>query len=77
MEIIYWVIFIIWIVLIWKFKRKSEFSLYIAAAFWVGGVLMYFINLNLAENIMRISMLGWLIGIFVALVEYIKSEKKA
>ena len=76
MEIIYWIILIIWIIAIFIFKKDSGLTLKIALAlFLVAAVLTVFNLRDLAEPIMRVSFIGWIIGIFQALREYIKQAK--
>lgn len=73
MEIAYLLILIVWIILIRALRKDSGLSLKIAfILFIVAAVLTVFSLQNLAEPIMRVSFIGWLIGIFGALIEYRK-----
>lgn len=76
MEIVYWFILISWIILIRVSKKDSGITLKIAfILFFIAAVLTVF-NLRLiAEPIMRVSFIGWLIGLFHALIEHIKQPK--
>lgn len=71
MEVVYWLIFIIWISIILFSKKDSTFAFYPAfILFLLAAVLTVFNLRSIAEPIMRISFIGWLIGIFKALIEY-------
>lgn len=76
MEIIYWVILIFWVLILLVLKKDSSISLKIALTlFLLAAVLTVFNLQNLAEPVMRISFIGWLIGIFQALIEYKKKTE--
>lgn len=78
MEIAYWILLIVWIAIIWILKKDSGFSLLIAfSLFLISATLTVFNFRNLAETIMRVSLIGWLIGIFQALTEYIRHPKQS
>lgn len=71
MEIIYWAILVIWIIAIWGLKKNSGFSLLLAfVLFIISATLTVLTFRNLAEPIMRVSLIGWIVGIFQALIEY-------
>lgn len=71
MEIIYWAILVIWIIAIWVLKKNSGFSLLLAfVLFIISATLTVLTFRNLAEPIMRVSLIGWIVGIFQALIEY-------
>lgn len=75
MEIAYWGILIIWIIAIKSFKKDSGVSLKIAfVLFSVAAILTIFNLRDIAEPIMRVSFIGWIIGIFQALREYIRTK---
>lgn len=75
MEIVYWIILIVWILLIKILKKDSGKSLLVAFSLFLVAAILTVLNLqNLAEPIMRVSLIGWIIGIFHALIEYKKSQ---
>lgn len=75
MEIIYWAVLIIWIIVIKVQKKDSGVSLKIAFVLFVLASILTILNLrNLAEPVMRVSFIGWIIGIVHALVEYKKAK---
>lgn len=76
MEIAYWTILIVWIIGIRISKKDSGITLKIAfILFSIAAILTVFNLRYIAELIMRVSFIGWLIGIFHALIEYIKQTK--
>ena len=76
MELVYWLILFSWVAVIWFSKKTSNFAFYPAfVLFIIAAVLTVFGLRSLAEPIMRISFIGWLIGIFKALMEYKKSNR--
>lgn len=76
MEIVYWVILFVWIASIKILKKDSEITLKIAFILFILAAILTIVNLrNIAEPIMRVSFIGWMIGIFHALIEYIKQSK--
>lgn len=73
MEFIYLVIIIFWILGIIIFKKDSNYALIPAfSLFLVSAFFAVFNLMDIAEQIMRISFIGWIIGIFHALIEYKK-----
>lgn len=71
MEIVYWLILFIFILIIWIMKKNSGFALSIAFTLFILAAILTVFNLrNLAETFMRLSLIGWLIGILQALLEY-------
>jgi len=71
MEFIYLVIIILWIFVIKIFKKNSNYALIPAFLFFLISVFFTVFNLiDIAEQIMRVSFIGWIIGIFHALIEY-------
>lgn len=76
MEIIYWVILTAWIAAIWLLKKKASLSMKIALAFFVLAAILTVVGLrNLAEPLMRVSFIGWLVGIFQAIKEYAREPE--
>lgn len=74
MELIYWLILILWIVAVRIFKKKSGSTLKLAfGLFIIAATLTVFGLRNLAEPVMRVSFIGWIIGLIQALIEYKKS----
>lgn len=76
MEIIYWVIVTVWIIVILILKKKAGFSMKIALAFFAAAAVLTVLTLrNLAEPLMRVSLIGWLVGVFQAVWEYVRSSE--
>ncbi len=73
MEFVYLVIITLWILAIIFFKKDSSYSLIPAFfLFLVSAFFAVFNLMDISEQIMRISFIGWIIGIFHALIEYKK-----
>lgn len=71
MEFIYLVIITLWILGIVIYKKHSNFALIPAFFLFLVSAFFAVFNLgNIAEQIMRISFIGWIIGISFALIEY-------
>lgn len=67
----FWILFG-WIFLILVHKLKSRFTLAIAFILFSISALLTTVNLQIfAETIMRISLIGWMMGLIQALFEYI------
>lgn len=76
MEIVYWIILIVWIAMNWIYKKDSGFSMKIAlACFVIAAALTVFNFRVVAEPVMKISFIGWMIGIFQAISEYVRKPK--
>lgn len=76
MEIIYWIVLFVWISVVWVLKKDSSFSLVPALfLFGLAALLTVFGLRNLAEPVMRVSFIGWLVGLSHALIEYIKRSE--
>lgn len=70
----FWWILIGWIFLIYSFKFKSKPIFAISFILFLFSALLTTINLqSFAETIMRISFIGWIIGLVRALIEYKKT----
>lgn len=70
-SLIYWTILLGWLYLIWKFRLTSSFSFKIGLGLFVIAALFTILRLLwLGETIMRLSFIGFLIGIIQALLEY-------
>lgn len=76
-SIIYWITLGVLISTIWILKLSSQ-ALLISSfiIFLVAGLLTTFKMVNQAEIIMRISLLGWLIGFAQAFLEYFLAKKR-
>lgn len=73
--LMYWPILFGWILLILIHKLKSNISLVFAFVFFaLAAFATTFGFENIAESFMKISFIGWLVGIAQALVEYKKHE---
>ena len=71
MESIYLIIITLWILGIIILKKNSNYALIPAFLLFLVSVFFTVFNLmDIAEQIMRISFIGWIIGIFHALIEY-------
>ena len=76
MELVYWIILVVWISLVLVLKKDSSFSLVPALALFLFSAILTVVGIrNLAEPIMRISFIGWIVGISHALIEYIRQLK--
>jgi uncharacterized membrane protein len=65
------------ILAIFIWKLTSNFSLKFAFILTLCGMLFATVNIsNLAEVILRLGFVGWIVGIIQALVEYLRDEKK-
>lgn len=74
MELLYLAIIIIWVLGIIIYKKNSDYALIPAFLLFLVSALLTVFNLrDIAELIMRISFIGWIIGIFGALIEYKKT----
>lgn len=71
MESIYLVIITLWILGIIILKKGSNFALIPAFILFLVSAFFSVLNLvDIAEQIMRVSFIGWIIGILHALIEY-------
>jgi hypothetical protein len=76
LEIIYWIILIVWSIVAKVSKKDSGATLKVAFVLFLVSALLTILNIkDLAETVMRVSFIGWLIGLFQALREYIKQNK--
>lgn len=67
----YWLIFLVWTLYAFFIKKDSLHHLLIAFGLFIVSSLLETVTLHqIAEPIMRVSFLGWLIGVIVALKEY-------
>lgn len=74
MELIYLAIITIWVLGIIIYKKNSDYALIPAFLLFLVSAFFTVLNLSdIAEQIMRISFIGWLIGIVGALIEYKKT----
>lgn len=73
-SLIYWWVVIFVISLIWHFRLGSGFSLWLALSLFVLSALLTSISLReTGEIFMRLSFLGWIIGLIQAMIEYVLS----
>lgn len=76
MDKLYWLILFLWVGGIFYLKKDSRFALYPAFVLFIVSAVLTVIGFrNVAEPIMRVSFIGWLIGIFMALIEYKRSTR--
>ena len=72
MEFIYLVVTIVWLFWIF-FYKKGNYTFRLAFILFLTSALFAVLNLSIvAEQIMRISFIGWIIGIVNALIEHRK-----
>lgn len=74
--IFYWMFLVAWIwaILIWKLT--SHFSMSVAFALTIFGIVIFAIGLaDIAEVILRLGFVGWIVGTIQAIVEYKKNAK--
>lgn len=73
MEFLYLVIITLWALGIIIFKKESNFALIPAFILFLVSAFFSVLNLvDIAEQIMRISFIGWIVGIVFSLTEYKK-----
>lgn len=78
MELVYLVIITLWILGIIIFKKNSNFVLIPAfILFLVSAFFTVFNLMDVAEPIMRVSLIGWIVGVFDALIEYKKFKESS
>jgi len=76
-SVFYWLIFIGWIFSVLKFKLSSAFTFISAIALFILAAITRIFNFNdVAETFMRVSFIGWMIGIIQAVVEFRKDIEK-
>jgi len=76
LPIIYWMILAIWVIVAINKKLRSDNSFFWAFGFFViSAVFGIFGARFVSEIIMKISFIGWVIGIVQALMEYKKDQK--
>jgi len=72
---VYWLILFAWIALIKLYKFESGLLMAIAFALILTSLILAIIGLpSIGETIIRISFIGWLVGIVQALLEYRKEH---
>jgi len=68
---LYWMLLFCWVGIIIYFKWGASVSMVIALTLFIIGSIISTLGLgNLAEEIFRVSFIGWLMGIIHALIEY-------
>lgn len=71
-SLFYWWILGLFIIIIWLFKLPSIWLLLFSfGLFILAGLLTTFRTAHLAELIMRISLVGWLVGFTQSFFEYL------
>lgn len=76
-NILYWYIFLGWVWAVSIFALKSTVSLFLALVLFVIAVVVKIVGpQDLSQAMLRVSILGWLVGILQALIEYIKADEK-
>ena len=70
-QLTYWWLLIFTISIIWNFKLGSGFILWISFLIFLLSALLFSVGLKtIAETFIRISFLGWIIGLIQSFVEY-------
>lgn len=78
MEWIFFVITFLWAMGIIHYKKDSNFAFIPAfVLFWVSAFFAVFNLMDFAEQIMRVSFIGWAIGVVGALIEYKKLKQSS
>lgn len=68
---IYWLIFVAWILYSYFARKGSQYHLWIAFILFLISALLKIVSFNeIAQPIMAVSLLGWFIGITLALRDY-------
>lgn len=74
-QLTYWCISIFTVFMIWNFKLGSGFMLWAAFLIFVLSGLLVLVGLNsIGETLMRLSLLGWIIGIIHSMLEYKRAK---
>lgn len=69
--LLYWLLFIAWITVLLNFKLRSVYALAVAFGLFLISAIMVTVGFSrIGEVAMRISFMGWIIGIIQALFEY-------
>jgi hypothetical protein len=72
---LYWLLAIIWVGSIVYFKWNSTVSLVFAILLYIIGAILMIVGLeSSAEGFLRLSIIGWMVGITQALLEYKKEQ---
>lgn len=70
-QLIYWWILVFTIFMIWNFKFGSGFILWVSFSIFILSALFTSIGLrSIGETLMRVSFLGWIIGLIQSMAEY-------
>lgn len=76
-SLVYWWVLLLGVWLIWTFRLDARFPLLIALALLVLSALMVSIGLReIGETVLRLSLLGWLIGLVQSALEYINARSR-
>jgi len=77
MEFIYWILFLLWILLIISLKTKSTSTLFLAfTLFILAAVFTIFRLEGVGEILMRMSLMGWIIGLGQSIFEIKNAKNK-
>lgn len=72
---IYWAILGLFISTVWLFKLKSPLVLFLSFGLFISaGILTAFKVYSIAEMIIRISLIGWLVGFVQSVFEYFSNK---
>lgn len=64
MEFIYWILLLLWLSFIISLKTKSTSTLFLAFTLFILAAVLTILRLeSLAEILMRISLVGWIMGL--------------
>lgn len=76
-DFLYWMVLFGWVLLIWNFKWKSSTTMIVALILFIFAALFTTLGFrDPGETTMRLSFIGWMVGVVQALVEYRRNEKK-
>ncbi|GEM_PF-3914133 len=73
--LVYWLVFVVWIMVLLNFRLSSSWTLAAAfVLFLLAAALSTLGHAGTGEATMKISFIGWIIGIIQALIEYKKGH---
>jgi len=73
--LIYWMILLGWLFILFNFKLESEASFILGFVTFVFAAIFAILGLRLiAETVMRVGFIFWLVGMGQALIEYQKTQ---
>lgn len=77
-SVIYWIILLLWADAVWYFKLRESYTFILAfILFVISAIFSIFGLFVFSEVIMRISFIGWVIGMIQAIAIYKSIKRKA